>query len=459
MPFSSGVERIIFVVSYVLLFAVILLGISWLLASVFCFICRLIKPKHAPRFITLAWICWIPAAIITFYLTACYNKNKMNPTSVIINQYQTNAHDVYKKVNHSIYQIYSKDGKNNVLASGGAVAVSKSFLATNCHILENADHFTIQIDKKEQVGNIYSQHGDLCIIQVSNHEFIPIEIRNSKDVNIGEDVYAIGNPEGFEKTISRGIVSNKHDDEGMITLQTDAAISPGSSGGGLFDHDGKLIGITTIKLANESDEGLGFVIPTETIQAAILEPIKNEKMVSVQKNNQNEQAIQESNNQNDFPLITLIGTYGESKIALVQAGNLCLMAIQGRSKEGDSRSLAIWTPYRPKIFFIFPSTISPIEAGKILGAYFKRDDSLVLTQNYLFIDKISYQLSGEKNLEEDYYPILTVEINKNPIKLFIDADYFTAVFTDKNSSTGYSTDYYDLDGFSETLSEYHDHCD
>lgn len=73
---------------------------------------------------------------------------------------------------------------------------------------------------------------------------------------VGETVYAIGTPKGYEKSITRGLVSQLRRRRGTVTIQTDAAISPGSSGGGLFNEKGELIGITTRKIVGDVGEAV-----------------------------------------------------------------------------------------------------------------------------------------------------------------------------------------------------------
>ena len=105
---------------------------------------------------------------------------------------------------------------------------------------------------------------DVCIIRVSGGELLPVtNTRRFDDLKIGELVYAIGSPAGLENSISQGIISGKRNVKGQQWIQTTAAISPGSSGGGLFDKDGNLIGITTFKFSGESDEALNFAAPAK----------------------------------------------------------------------------------------------------------------------------------------------------------------------------------------------------
>ena len=88
--------------------------------------------------------------------------------------------------------------------------------------------------------------------------------RSSSSLAVGERVYAIGAPEGLELTLSEGVISGLRESGGGCVIQTSAAISPGSSVGGLSDTEGRLIGITTFSL--KEGQNLNFALPTEWVQ-------------------------------------------------------------------------------------------------------------------------------------------------------------------------------------------------
>ena len=103
---------------------------------------------------------------------------------------------------------------------------------------------------------------DRCILSVGRELLAPVAgIRRYDDLKVGEEVYTIGSPSGLENTLGQGIVSGLRRLDGQRLVQTTAQISPGSSGGGLFDKSGNLIGITTFKL--QESEGLNFAIAAE----------------------------------------------------------------------------------------------------------------------------------------------------------------------------------------------------
>jgi hypothetical protein len=107
---------------------------------------------------------------------------------------------------------------------------------------------------------------DLCIVSARTESRPSVEIAALGDIKVGQAVYAIGNPLDLAQTLSNGIVSSIRIQDGFSVIQTTAPISPGSSGGGLFLNDGRLIGITTFTFSE--GQNLNFAIPGEYIRAA-----------------------------------------------------------------------------------------------------------------------------------------------------------------------------------------------
>ncbi|MGU9950839.1 MAG: ankyrin repeat domain-containing protein [Gammaproteobacteria bacterium WSBS_2016_MAG_OTU1] len=158
-------------------------------------------------------------------------------------------------------------------AQGSGVIIRPNLVATNCHVVESANN--IQVYKAEERrtnrdGVSYNatiikqdEANDFCLLSVDGLWGIPATIRKYNTINIGEDVYGLGAPKGLDLSLSTGVVSQLRKDDEQRLIQTDTAISPGSSGGGLFDSEGNLIGILTEKIVDEDAEGLGFAIPAD----------------------------------------------------------------------------------------------------------------------------------------------------------------------------------------------------
>jgi len=147
------------------------------------------------------------------------------------------------------------------VAVGSAVAVSLDTLLTNCHVVSGRP--LVWIKQGETVVESTVVHADRetdrCILAAPKAKLQPVPgMRRYNDLKVGESVYTIGSPRGLERSLGQGIISGLREREQQQLIQTTAQISPGSSGGGLFDQYGNLLGITTFRL--KDSEGLNFAI-------------------------------------------------------------------------------------------------------------------------------------------------------------------------------------------------------
>jgi serine protease Do len=108
---------------------------------------------------------------------------------------------------------------------------------------------------------------DLALLRVDVEDLKAIAIGNSNEMEVGDEVYAIGTPmdESFGQTITKGIISGERLINGIKFIQTDVSINPGNSGGPLINDKGEMIGITTMKIAAQGVEGIGFCIPSNAV--------------------------------------------------------------------------------------------------------------------------------------------------------------------------------------------------
>ena len=181
---------------------------------------------------------------------------------------------IFKKLNKSVFMLIvgnikqAKSGvKPAVDGSGSAVAVTKRLALTNCHVVEKSDFVFFARDKLRGLADIVhrDKEADICIIRSREEDLVPIEAsRPIADLNVGEVVYAIGAPRGLQNSISQGVLSGIRKKKGQRWLQTSAPFSPGSSGGGLFDRKGRLIGITTWIRVDKGSQGLNFASPAHS---------------------------------------------------------------------------------------------------------------------------------------------------------------------------------------------------
>ena len=173
---------------------------------------------------------------------------------------------LFKLISPSVFEVIVNSGLGT--AQGSAVAISANQLLTNCHVLEGAQKIKLQQGKNERTARIAAADpvADRCVLTVTDGTLVPIRgMRTRADLEIGEALYTVGSPNGLESSISSGVLSGIREERGYTYVQTTAAISPGSSGGGLFDARGNLVGITTLVLVGSEhlNQSLNFAIPAE----------------------------------------------------------------------------------------------------------------------------------------------------------------------------------------------------
>lgn len=176
------------------------------------------------------------------------------------------------------------DSTEQLGLGSGIIVSKKGYILTNQHVVGNNSstcYVTVDVGKNYTGKIIWSNSDiDLAIIKVEATFNNVAQIGNSNSISIGQDVYAIGNPIGYEfqRTVTGGIISAvnrtvkiKNEDETYSymsnLIQTDATINPGNSGGPLIDKEGNIIGINTIKITTA--EGIGFAIPINIIKPII----------------------------------------------------------------------------------------------------------------------------------------------------------------------------------------------
>jgi S1-C subfamily serine protease len=155
-----------------------------------------------------------------------------------------------------------KTMKNTSL--GSAVAIGENRLLTNYHVIDERPHVVVKHGDRFEKAIIISgdRQTDRCILHVPNAILKPVKgFKRYHLLVIGETVYSIGSPKGLENTLGQGIISGKRELPELRLIQTTAQISKGSSGGGLFDNFGNLIGMTTFKVLDS--DSLNFAIAIE----------------------------------------------------------------------------------------------------------------------------------------------------------------------------------------------------
>ena len=199
---------------------------------------------------------------------------------------------VAEAVMPSIVEIYTYTDGTMGGTGSGIILTEDGYIATNAHVVKGATAYSVKLFDESQSETSYSavlvghdSKTDLAVLKISAVNLKPAVLGDSDDVHVGEEVCALGNPAGLSGSITTGIISGvnrkvraKATNFEMDCIQTDAAISPGNSGGALVDMYGQVIGITSSKYGTSIMfggyyEGLGFAI---TINQAL--PILKELM-------------------------------------------------------------------------------------------------------------------------------------------------------------------------------------
>ncbi|MGA7343489.1 MAG: trypsin-like peptidase domain-containing protein [Terracidiphilus sp.] len=196
---------------------------------------------------------------------------------------------IYKRVLPSVVNITSTTLVFNFFygtvpqqgQGSGFVLDKDGHVLTNYHVIEGANRgIEVMLSNKRRyaakVVGVDKVH-DLALLQIDAPNLQPVTLADSSNLNVGQKVYAIGNPFGLSGTMTRGIISSirsiKNEDGAPIedAIQTDAAINPGNSGGPLLNSRGEVIGINTMIASNGADQssGIGFAIPINTAKAVL----------------------------------------------------------------------------------------------------------------------------------------------------------------------------------------------
>lgn len=180
-----------------------------------------------------------------------------------------------------------QEGRRQAGMGTGFIFDKSGYILTNEHVVNGADEILVTVQgydepfEAELLGNSYDL--DLAVLKIKGDEDLPfLRMASTDNINVGDWVVAIGNPYGFDHTVTVGVLSAKEreipisDTQGTREykhlLQTDASINPGNSGGPLLNLNGEVVGINTA--VSSQAQGIGFAIPISTIDG-VLENLKN----------------------------------------------------------------------------------------------------------------------------------------------------------------------------------------
>jgi len=232
------------------------------------------------------------------------------------------AEDIFAKVSPSVVHVNVMDTSGRMVAFGSNVVIDRDAVITNCHVLRHGVNINIKLGSAVRSADVQvsDEELDLCRLNVSGLGAPAVTIGTVKQLRTGQRVYAIGAPQGLDLTISEGIVSSLREVPGGTVIQTTAPISAGSSGGGLFDLSGRLVGIMTFQ--HRYGQNLNFALPADWIGEMQTRRASASAPVATARPS----AVPASRTQDDSPQGLVIGRWW------------CFGSISGRNGEYDYRA-------------------------------------------------------------------------------------------------------------------------
>jgi 2-alkenal reductase len=167
-------------------------------------------------------------------------------------------------------------------AGSGFLWDNKGHVVTNYHVIQGAERIQVRMNDSEAIEATYvggTRDYDLAVVRLRNvpTDIQPIPVGSSIDLQVGQAVFAIGNPFGLSRTLTTGVISaldrrlpTAAGREVVGVIQTDAAINPGNSGGPLIDSAGRLIGVNTAIISGSGNSaGIGFAVPADVVNQVV----------------------------------------------------------------------------------------------------------------------------------------------------------------------------------------------
>jgi S1-C subfamily serine protease len=214
---------------------------------------------------------------ISFFLTLFI----ASPNAIAQSQQATE--DVAKKCSDAVVLIFVSDFGKDVGLGSGFIVSADGKIITNYHVIKNAQNALVKLTNGaffpvESVISVDATQ-DLAVIKVAGKNLPTLSMANSDTVKVGERVVAIGNPLGFETTVTDGIVSAVRNESTASWIQTTAPVSPGNSGGPLLRMDGTVLGVITWNV--KSAQNLNFAATSAEVTALMAKP-NNTKPLNAQ---------------------------------------------------------------------------------------------------------------------------------------------------------------------------------
>lgn len=190
------------------------------------------------------------------------------PVSDSVPAQHLTTEELFERNSQSVVVIVGLNFDSKPILQGSGVVVGDQRVITNCHVAKSAAGTQVKLGEKVYAASLLRVDADplhdLCLLAVDGLHAPAIELASISSVKVGKKVFALGAPKGLELTLSEGIVSSLRDYDNSHFIQTTASISPGSSGGGLFNDAGELVGITTFQ--RNDGQNLNFAVPVDWVK-------------------------------------------------------------------------------------------------------------------------------------------------------------------------------------------------
>lgn len=186
---------------------------------------------------------------------------------------EISAADLYEMMSPSVVRIFQINDEGNITSQGSGFFIDGGYVATNHHVVDNSRDVKYVVETYG--GTVIPVLGilaedptnDLAILLVGSNREKPLLLRDHEDLRVGSKVYVLGSPVGLLNTISDGLLSGIRQHDGNTQLQITAPISPGSSGGPVFNEDAELIGVVVSLV--EKGQNLNFAIPYTALSTLV----------------------------------------------------------------------------------------------------------------------------------------------------------------------------------------------
>ena len=293
-----------------------------------------LKPRTAPEKYTLADTPAVDSKSVASLLSLSQERRKLVagviPSVVSIKttkriqrrQYGLDPFDFFRG-NLGPYHGPGDDSLVQNSLGSGVVVTNEGHIITNNHVVDQVDEIEVQLsDGRTRKARLIGadERLDLAVLKMEESGPKPLKLGDSDDVQAGDFVLAVGNPFGFEETVTDGIISskgrpNRVDGFGDF-LQTNAAINPGNSGGPLINLRGEVIGINTAIISRSGgSQGIGFAIPSNTVKMALESLLKHGRIIRGYLGIETAQADTPRGNQSDSPGVLVVSVVPNSPAA------------------------------------------------------------------------------------------------------------------------------------------------